>query len=178
VAGAIILGDRPNYFPPVLMQQFPTQALFLIGMGTVIGLVLMLGIFRRASLRKPLAWSIGLLLFALIAVGWLWGSFINPYVGMTPTSFIRNTVSISTGDTLHMQNPANGVAQTLCIGVNQKCQPEDGAPGLLNRGIELQPGQSITITFNTNGNYHITSETTPGMNLSVDVSTSDADVSY
>jgi hypothetical protein len=27
------------------------------------------------------------------------------------------------------------------------------------------------MTFNTNGEYHITSETTPGMNLSVDVST-------
>ncbi|HEY0753528.1 MAG TPA: hypothetical protein VGD98_06165 [Ktedonobacteraceae bacterium] len=173
VVGVIFLGDRPDYFPPPLIQQFSVQVFFLSGIGAMIVLALLLGIFRRTPLRKPLLWSMGLLLLAFIAVGWLWSSFINPYVGMTRTSFIRNSVSISNGESLHLQNPADGVTQIICIGVNQKCQPENGAPGALNHGMRIQPGQRVTITFANNGEYHITSATTPGMNLSVDVSTPD-----
>lgn len=173
VVGVIFLGDRQNYFPPPLVQQLSVHVFFLIGIGAMIVLALLLGIFRHTPLRKPLIWIMGLLLLTFIAVGWLWSTFINPYVGITRTSFVRNSVSISNGETLHFQNPADGVTQILCIGIDQKCQPEDGAPDALNHGIRVQPGQRVTITFDTNGKYHITSETTPGMNLSVDVSTPD-----
>ncbi len=169
VVGAISLGDRPNYFPPTLAQQLSVQVVLLIGFGVMLVLALLQGIFRRTPLRKPLLWSMGFLLLAFIAVGWLWSTFINPYVGMTNSSFVRNSVSISNGETLHMQNPADGVTQIICIGVDQKCLPEKGAPDALNHGIRVQPGQSVTITFATNGDYHITSTTMPGMNLSVDL---------
>lgn len=173
VVGGNALGNSPNYFPPPSAQQLPAHMFFWIGLGTLLVLVLLLGVFRRTPLRKPLGWTIGLVLLALVSGACLWGIFVNPYVSMTRTSFLRPSVSINTGQTLHLQNPANGVTQILCLGVDQKCQPEDGAPGVLNHGIRLQPGQSVTITFDTDGDYHITSETTPGINLSVDVSTPD-----
>lgn len=171
VVGINSVGNSPNYFPPALAQQFPVQVFLLIGVGTILVLALLLGIFRRTPLRKPLGGTVGLVLLALFVVAVLWHALISPYVSITRTSFLRNSVSLSNGDTLHLQNPADGVTQILCIGVDQKCQPENGAPGTLNHGIRVQPGQSVTITFDTDGNYHITSETTPGMNLSVDVST-------
>jgi hypothetical protein len=178
VVGGHSLGDSPSYFPPPQAQQLPAQVFFWIGLGTFLVLALLLAIFRRTPFRKPLGWTIGLVLLALVSGAWLWSTFVNPYVGMTRTSFLRSSVSLNTGETLHLQNPADGVTQILCLGVDQKCQPEDGAPDALNHGIRLQPGQSITITFDTNGNYHLTSETTPGMNLSVEVSTPDASAGY
>jgi plastocyanin len=171
VVGVISLGDSPNYFPPPLLQPLSVQVLFLIDIGAILVLALLQRIFWHTPLRKSLGWIMGLVLLTLVAVASLWSAFINPYASMTPTSFLRNSVSISNGETLHLQNPADGVTQILCIGVDQKCQPENGAPGTLNHGIRVQPGQRVTITFDTNGEYHITSETTPGMNLSVDVST-------
>ena len=173
VVGVNSVGDSPNYFPPALTQQLPAQVFFLIGVGTILVLALLLGIFRRTPLRKPLGWTVGLVLPTLVVVAVLWNAFINPYVSLTRTSFLRNSVSLNNGETLHLHNPADGVTQILCIGIDQKCQPEDGAPGTLNHGIRVQPGQSVTITFDTDGTYHLTSETTPGMNLSVDVSTPD-----
>ena len=173
VVGAIALRNSPNYFPPTLAQRISVQAFFLTGLGGILALGLLLGIFRRAPLRKPLAWTIGLFLLILVATGALWGILVRPYVSMTRTSFVRASVSLSTGETLHLHNPADGVTQILCIGVDQKCQPEHGAPAALNHGIRVLPGQSVTIPFDTDGTYHLTSETTPGMNLSVDVSTPD-----
>ena len=173
IVGAISLRNSPNYFPPTLAQQISVQALLLTGLGGILALGLLLGTFRRTPLRKPLAWTIGLFLLTLVATGVLWGILVHPYVSMTRTSFVRASVSLNTGETLHLQNPADGVTQTLCIGVDQKCQPENGAPAALNHGIRVLPGQSITITFDTDGTYHLTSSSTPGMNLSIDVSTPD-----
>jgi hypothetical protein len=176
--GVISLGDSPNYFPPTLVQQLAVQVLFLIGIGAILVLALVQRIFWPTPLRKSLGWIMGFCLLTLIAVAWLWSAFVNPYVGMTRTSFLRNSVSMSNGETLHLQNPADGVTQILCIGVDQKCQPEDGAPGTLNHGIRVLPGQRVTITFAINGEYHITSETMPGMNLSVEISTPDDSGGY
>lgn len=171
VVGALFLRNSPNYFPPTLAQQIPVLAFFLTGLGGILALVLLLGIFRRTPLRKPLAWTIGLFLLTLVATVALWGILVHPYVSMTRTSFVRASVNLNNGETLHLQNPADGVTQILCIGVDQKCQTENGAPAALNHGIRVLPGQSVTITFDTDGTYHLTSETTPGMNLTVDVST-------
>jgi len=171
VVGVKTLGNNPNYFPAPLAQQIPVPVLFLIDIGIILVLALVLRIFWRVPRRKFFASIIGIALLTVVIVAVIWGTLINPYVGMTRTSFLRNSVSIDNGDTLHLQNPANGVTQLLCIGVDQKCQEETGAPGTLNHGIRVKPGQSITITFATDGDYQITSATTPGMNLSIDVST-------
>lgn len=171
IVGALFLGNSPHYFPPTLLQQLSVQVLFLIGIGAVLVLALVQSIFWHTSLRASLGWIAGLAVLTLVVMAWLSTAFINPYVSMTRTGFLRNAVSMNNGETLHLQNPADGVTQILCLGVDQKCQPEQGAPGSINQGIRVQPGQSVTITFEINGTYHITSETTPGMNLSVDVST-------
>jgi hypothetical protein len=171
MVGSISLGNNPSpsYFPPIFVQQLPVQLLLAIGIGSIAVLWLLIGI----SLRTPLSHLMGevgaLSLLAFVALAYFWAGFINPYVSMTRTSFPRSSVSISSGTTLHVQNPADGVTQILCIGINQKCQPEHGAPDVLNQGIRVQPGQIVTIPFAIIGEYHITSETMPGMNLFVDV---------
>lgn len=111
----------------------------------------------------------GLALVAFIALGELWAGFINPYVSLTSTGFAISAVEISTGTPFHLQNPADGVRQVLCLGIDQTCQPQDGAPMVLNQGMQVQPGQIVTFSFDTTGTYHITSKVSPGMNLSVDV---------
>ena len=172
-AGIFYLKNQPDSAPLKLSGQFSVSLVFLIGIGIVIVLALLQKIFRRTFLDKLLSGTLTLLLVASLVVFLYWDFFINPYVGMTPTSFTRASVNIDIGETLHFQNPSNGVAQILCIGINQKCQAESGAPDLLNRGIRVQPGQTVDIKFDTDGIYHITSENTPGMNITVHVITPD-----
>ena len=90
---------------------------------------------------------------------------------MTATGFTSTSVQITEGQTLHFQNPANGVPQTLCTGVDQACQAESGAPESLNKGILVLPGQTMAVRFAFGGTYHITSANTPGMNITVIVIT-------
>src|SRR5579883_223738 len=165
-AGIFYLKNQPDSATLNLWGQ-SVSLVFLIGIGIVIVLALLQKIFRRTFLGKLLSGTLTLLLVASLVVFLYWHFFINPYIGMTPTSFTRASVNIDNGETLHFQNPSNGVAQILCIGINQKCQAESGAPDLLNRGIRVQPGQTVDIKFDTDGIYDITSENTPGMNITV-----------
>jgi hypothetical protein len=175
--GGFFLNHLPDYTPPTFLEQLPDKLPLLPLILAIGGTLLLLILLGRIFQRTPLGNMIGRLLVALIFVivigvfGWLF--FINPYVGMTKTGFIRNSVSISNGSVLHLQNSSDGVTQTLCIGVDQKCQHEDGAPSSLQHSIRVQPGQTLDISFPTDGTYHITSENTPGMNMTVSVTTPD-----
>lgn len=171
----------PSYFPSISLQQLPQSPLFPIiiaicaGLGGVLIILKRLhGIYSgaiKALLASLLVVLLTFLLVTFVIGGVLYSLFVNPYVSMTRTGFVRNSVDLSTGEILSLQNAADGVTQVLCIGVNQKCQPESGAPDVLNHGLRVRPGQVVTVTFNTPGGYSITSETTPGMNLSIDVTT-------
>jgi hypothetical protein len=162
-----------SHFPSIFLQQFPIWLLFLIVIGVCVALVfLSIRLDRQDSILSEF---IKMLIIFLLAATVVWTIlftiFVNPYVSMTHTGFTRNSVNLSTNETLNVQNVADGATQVLCIGVNQKCRQESGAPDALNHGLRVQPGQRVTITFNTPGSYSITSETTPDMNLSVDVTT-------
>jgi len=162
-----------SHFPSIFLQQFPIWLLFLIVIGVCVALVfLSIRLDRQDSILSEFIKMLIIFLFAATVV-WtiLFTIFVNPYVSMTHTGFTRNSVNLSTNETLNVQNVADGATQVLCIGVNQKCRQESGAPDALNHGLRVQPGQIVTITFNTPGSYSITSETTPDMNLSVDVTT-------
>jgi hypothetical protein len=92
----------------------------------------------------------------------------NPNIDMTRTGFTRTSVHINPGETLHFQNPADGVMQVLCIGVDQRCQPEYVGPPFY-RGLTIRPGQTVDVVFEASNVYSITSTTTPHMNITISV---------
>lgn len=173
IGGMFSLGNHPNYAPPSFLEQLPMPVLLLGAIGVFIVLMLLQKIFRRTLLGRLLSGIIGTMMIAIIAVALCWTLFINPYVDMTATTFTRASVSINNGGTLHFRNPTNGITQLLCSGINQKCQAEKGAPTALQQGLRVQPGQTIDVNFDADGTYHITSKNTPGMNITIDVSTPD-----
>ncbi|HEY3993749.1 MAG TPA: hypothetical protein VGM01_12840 [Ktedonobacteraceae bacterium] len=128
---------------------------------------------RERPIRSLAATFLGLTIFAFFIVLLIWGSVFNPNIGMTRTSFMRTTVSIDNGTTVHFHNPADGVTQILCVGVNQRCRAGDSDPSQLDRGLVIQPGQTVNVAFYADGTYQITSKTTPNMNLTIDVTTPD-----
>jgi plastocyanin len=112
--------------------------------------------------------------FAVIAVVvgfFIWSIFINPNVGMTRTSFTRDSVNINTGSNINFSNPSDGVTQVLCVGTDQDCKTSSDDPPELDKGLTIKPGQTISVTFHNEGTYHITSKTTPYMNITIDVTT-------
>jgi uncharacterized membrane protein YgcG len=169
--GLLFLPD--SHFPSIFLQQFPIWQLFLIVIGACVALVfLSICLDQQDNIRSGF---FAMLILFLLAATVFWTIpftiVVNPDVSMTHTGFTRDSVSLDTYETLNVQNVADGATQVLCIGVNQKCRQESGAPDALNHGLRVQPGQIVTITFNTPGSYSITSETTPDMNLSVDITT-------
>jgi plastocyanin len=128
---------------------------------------------RERPIRSLAATFLGLTIFAFFIVLLIWGSVFNPNIGMTRTSFMRTTVSIDNGTTVHFHNPADGATQILCVGVNQRCRAGDSDPSQLDRGLVIQPGQTVNVAFYADGTYQITSKTTPNMNLTIDVTTPD-----
>ncbi len=170
-AGAIfLLNNHPNYILPPFLEQLPFPVLLLGAFGMLFVLIFLQKIFRRTLLGRFIGSIASIFILAMIATTLYWVFFINPYVGMTSTGFMRTSVGISSGDTLHFQNPVHGVTQVLCSGTNQRCQTEGGAPKALQQGIRVLPGQTVDIKFDTDGSYHITSKTTPNMNLTITVS--------
>jgi hypothetical protein len=173
VGGGFFLTHLPNYTPPAFLEQLPGLPLIIGAVATFLVLALLQRLFRYSPLGRLIRGLLGFLIVVVMAGVFGWVFLVNPYVGMTKTGFLRPSVSVTNGGTLHFQNPRDGVTQTLCIGVDQKCQSEDGAPDVLQHGIRVQPGQTVDISFQNDGNYHITSQNTPGMNMSVEVSTND-----
>ena len=133
---------------------------------------------------------------ACIVVGSFWSTYLNPNVGMTRIGFLRPSVEINVRDTIHFYNPANGVTQVLCVGVNQVCKPEngdstgvaqllcdvgisqlchlgDGTPTELVHELTIQPGRTVGIEFDVGGTYQITSKTTPHMNITITVNSNE-----
>jgi len=98
-----------------------------------------------------------------------------PEVDMIRSSFVQSTLTINPGDTITFVNSSDGVKQVLCVGSNQKCSPRDfGTPPELAGGLTLLPGESMSVAFPNNGDYTITSETTPMMNITIHAKASDS----
>lgn len=145
----------------------------LIGVGCILCLVVLrrLGIWPRHK-RAGLLFIVPLLLGSGAVL--FWSLFINPNVGMTRTGFIRSsTVDITVGKTIYFRNPANGVMQILCVGRDQHCQSGQNDPSQLDNGLVIQPGQTVSVTFDTAGMYQITSKTTTHMNITISVNVPD-----
>jgi hypothetical protein len=137
--------------------------------------IVFLGLKVLSIERKQKLAIIGLLVVTVLTLFTafsIWQGFFNLHVGMTRTGFMRPSVEITDGSTLSFHNPANGVTQILCVGVDQRCQPETGDPSQLDRGLVIRPGQVVNVEFDTDGTYQITSQTTPHMNITITVTTS------
>ncbi|EFH85049.1 hypothetical protein [Ktedonobacter racemifer] len=161
--------------PPAFFFQVQTLS---IGALLIIGaLTFGLLIFFRALAKAEQGSFMGklnrglffLTILAIIGALLFWTILINPDIGLTSTGFTRTSVSINTGDAIYFHNLANGVTQFLCVGVNQNCQPGKSDPAQLDYGLVIQPDQTVSVVFDVEGNYHITSTTTPHMNMTVNV---------
>ena len=172
IVGVSYLQNQPNFDPLNISALLPV--LIVVGGGSLAVLALLQKTFRRASPGKLFSRAIVFVIAVILVVFLYWNFFINPCVGMTATSFTSTSIQIRNGQTLHFQNPANGVPQTLCTGFDQECQAESGAPESLNKGILVLPGQTVAIRFEVGGTYHITSANTPGMDITVIVITVDS----
>lgn len=180
--GVIFIVAKIQSQPPAIFYQgdLPFNTIdLIIGAVVVILILVLLSRVARMIGGKSLGNRVSglFVIFGVVAIsiGLFWHVFVNPNISMTSTGFLRTTaVDINDGDTIHFRNPANGVTQILCIGVDQHCQPKSGDPSQLDSGLIVQPGQTVSVAFDTDGMYQITSKTTPNMNITINVTTSDS----
>ena len=89
------------------------------------------------------------------------------------TDFTGTTsVTIKAGGTVQFVDPSsNGGTHFLVIGQNAQFQSDAQAPADLNtaNGLEIDAGQTKTVTFANAGTYHITCTIHPSMNVTVTV---------
>ncbi len=99
-----------------------------------------------------------------------------PEVDMTRSAFTQTSVDASTGAHVHFVNPSNGMEQILCVGTNGHCSGVGLDPSaLLEPGLRVEPGQTITVVFPDSGDFPITSKTMPSMNMSIHVQDNSCD---
>ncbi len=92
---------------------------------------------------------------------------IQPHLEIMHSGFSPEQMSVFTDDKLRMSNAPGNAAQTLFA------SPLTNAgeiPTLLRRpGLTLQPGQSVDVTFSSEGRYMLSSSTIPGLTLIITV---------
>lgn len=129
---------------------------------------------KQSRLRRVLLLYVAppvLLVAAIVLVVFLYIQFHQPVeLDVTSQGFVRNTVEITEGETIHFVN-RSGVVQVLCLGQDKTCDTSALAPTLLkNPGLHLAPGASISIPFELYGIYNVTIlTTTTGDNLTITV---------
>ena len=97
-----------------------------------------------------------------------------PEVQVMTTGFVPQTIEIPEGETIRFVNPSSTITQTLCLGMNQHCDPNQLLPrGIASPGVRIQPNQSKDVVFDTFGTFTITSTSVPGINLTVTVDAAD-----
>jgi len=116
-----------------------------------------------------LALSVGLL-FALGACGGGADNAPNT-VSMDQAEFHLSALTVRAGETVHFVNPANGDPHALCIGKENQCAPQSGAPEQLNTTtpVATNPGDTLDIVFPTAGTYIVICTLHPGMQVTITV---------
>ena len=93
-----------------------------------------------------------------------------PEVDMMSNGFVPQQVEITEGETIHFVNHSSNIAQVVCLGTNNRCDPYAVLPrGLKSPGIRIAPGQAKDVVFDFYGTFHVTSLMGSGMNLTVTV---------
>jgi plastocyanin len=113
-----------------------------------------------------------LLVLALAAgCGGTSGSSAANEVRMNAADFEQTTITIKAGTALHLADEQSGTTHLLCLGKDGQCDPSAQGPTQLSSSnpLEVDPGQTKDITFDTPGTYAITCTIHPGMELTVTV---------
>lgn len=99
------------------------------------------------------------------------GSAAANEVRMNAADFEQTTITIKAGTALHLADEQSGTTHLLCLGKDGQCDSAAQGPQKLNAAnpLEVDPGQSVDITFDTPGTYAITCTIHPGMELTVTV---------
>jgi plastocyanin len=122
------------------------------------------------SISAPLLFIIA---FAIV-IGIYLVSHKPPEVQVMTTGFVPQTIEIPEGETIRFINPSSTITQTLCLGMNQHCDPNQLLPrGIASPGVRIPPDQSKDVVFDTYGTFVITSTSVPGINLTVTVDAAD-----
>jgi plastocyanin len=97
-----------------------------------------------------------------------------PEVQVMITGFVPQTIEIPEGESIRFVNPSSTLTQTICLGINQHCDPNQLLPrGVASPGVRIPPDQSKDVVFDTYGTFTITSTAVPGINLTVTVDAAD-----
>jgi len=125
----------------------------------------------KACARLVVIATVFLLLLALAAgCGGSGSPAAANEVRMNAAEFEQTTIALKAGTTLRLTDEQSGTTHLLCLGTDGQC--DTNAPGpqqLHDSPLQVDPGQTADITFDTPGTYNITCTIHPGMELTVTV---------
>src|SRR5262249_40724030 len=92
-------------------------------------------------------------------------------VSMDLANFHQDSLAIKSGETVHFVNPVNGDPHALCIGKDNQCAPQTGAPEKLNstNPVTTNPADTLAVVFATPGTYLVICTLHPGMQVTITV---------
>jgi plastocyanin len=93
-------------------------------------------------------------------------------VDMGVASFQQNAVTIKAGEVVHFVDAATGGGvHALCIGSGLTCEPQSGAPAILNttQSLLFNQGDIRDIVFPQHGVYHVVCTIHPAMEVVITV---------
>ena len=177
--GLFLLGQR-GIFPfhqPLLPNNQYAQMIWwacsaIAGASFLFFLFFALRLTHRQASPAPgwIGMSIPVFLLAGFPAMLLTVPLSTPEADMTRSGFVQSDVFVDIGASVTFVNPADGVPQLLCIGTNQRCDSDPGnynQPSQLYHGLRVLPGQRVSIVFGAVGDYHVTSQTTANMNITI-----------
>jgi len=99
------------------------------------------------------------------------GSYATPDVTMSQIDFDHDLLTVPAGTTVKFIDAPQAAPHILCIGSNAKCDESASGPHELSGGKTLQvnPGETKTVTFDTPGTYKIACTLHPMMHLTITV---------
>ena len=97
--------------------------------------------------------------------------YTTPDVTMGQTDFTHHALTITAGTTVNFMTESSGSTHILCIGENGACQSGAQGPSELTsaNGMQVDPGQTKQVKFDTAGTYKITCTIHPTMNMIITV---------
>lgn len=97
--------------------------------------------------------------------------YTTPDVTMGQTDFTHHALKITAGTTVNFMTETSGSTHILCIGENGACQSGAQGPAELTsaNGLEVDPGQTKPVKFDTPGTYKIACTIHPAMNMTTTV---------
>ncbi len=92
-------------------------------------------------------------------------------VTLGASAFQQTSMTLSAGQTLRLVDPAGtGGAHMLCLGKDRQCDANPQGPDALHGpGLKVMPGDTKEISFPSHGQYQVTCNIHPSMNLTVSV---------